>query len=203
MDIGALFSSLTKGITGSLGFGSNKTSSNSSGTSVSTGTSSSDTTSVKMDEESKAALDALMQQLSATVAQGTGDKYSKETAVKDSADVVKQLFTQYSESTLPEILSAQAESGMYSSTAAKQLSNDAFARTTAQAASVVSDNIIKYAQLGQDESQQGLDALISVLGLQADAFGKVSEASKFDTRTDTTSASSSKSKSRSFDLKFG
>lgn len=55
-------------------------------------------------------------------------------AETDVSGVVGNLFTQYEEQVLPEIFSAQIDSGAYGTTGAQTLANDAFARTTAQAA---------------------------------------------------------------------
>lgn len=47
---------------------------------------------------------------------------------------IENLFTQYSEQVLPDILSGQSSAGAYGSTGAQFTANDAFARTVAQAA---------------------------------------------------------------------
>lgn len=172
-------------------FGSSKTSTST------TGSSAEQTTISKMDEASKAVLDQLTQKLGGVVAAGPDQAFSKDAAVKDTLDLVKNIFTQFSSDTLPQIFSAAATGGMYNSTAVQNLGNDAFAKTTAQAASVVSDNIIKYAQLQQQQQQIDSTALLQALGLQADVTQKTDSKSQFQT------GSTSKTSSRSFGFNLG
>lgn len=182
-------------LSGSLGGGvsSSKTVTDTSGSSTE------NTTASKMDAASKAVLDALTQKLGGIVQAGPDQSFSKDAAIKDTTDLVKNIFTQFSSDTLPTIFSAAAGSGMYNSTAAANLANDAFAKTTAQAAGVVSDNIIKYAGLQQNQQQLDVNALLQSLGLQAEATQATSSNSSFST----TGTSNTGTKSLTGGLKFG
>lgn len=55
-------------------------------------------------------------------------------ARQQSADAINNIFTQYRETALPQIMAGQTATGAYGSTSAQLMANDAFSRATAQGA---------------------------------------------------------------------
>lgn len=139
-----------------------KTNSTTSGTSK--------TTNRAFDDVAKGQLDAFTAQLLAQVKAGTNPAYSKESAISDTRDAISQIFTDYREQDLPQILSLQGKTGTYSNTATQQLANDAFARTVGKAGALTLDTIAKYAGIQQSGKETDLASLLGALQLQRDAF---------------------------------
>lgn len=73
----------------------------------------------------------------------------------DAQGAINNIFQQYAENYVPEILGAQAASGGYGSTGAQLLANDAFARTSAQAAELE----LGLAQTYTDQQLRGQQSL--------------------------------------------
>lgn len=169
------------GIKGSSSF------SNSSTTSNTTGRERSST-------QTKRLTDAQYMELSRTMRELQGDvesediAYSKDQAVKDSKGLVDNIFAEYRDQDLPQILEKQGATGAYSSTGTQLLANDAYARTTAKASSAVLGAIASYADIQNQKRATSTNALSSVLsGLLA---------SREDTTTQSVFSTSSKSKSK-------
>lgn len=124
----------------------------------------------RFDEQAKALLDAFTnQKFDEQGAEGDG-QYSRENAIADAQGVVQNIFREFSEKALPEIYSAERGTGAYNATATQFLANDAFGEAVSRSAQVVQKNIIDYAQLGQNDSQLQISALLDALKLQGSAY---------------------------------
>lgn len=111
---------------------------------------------------------------------------ARQQAVADVQANINNLFTQFRETALPQIMSAQGRTGGYGSSTSQLLANDAYARTVAQGASLAVDAITKYEQQALARSQlamQGLSTSLEAL-LQAQQESDVS--SEFKTRSKST-----------------
>lgn len=122
----------------------------------------------RFDDESKALLDALSGRAFGELDEESG--FTREQAIADSQDTIQAIFRQFSEQALPQIYQAQGQAGAYNSTSGQFLANDAFGESVARSAEVVSQNIARYAQLGQQERQLQVSTLLDALKLQGTAF---------------------------------
>jgi hypothetical protein len=91
------------------------------------------------------------------------DKFSRANALRDINGNVKQLFTDYSEQVVPKILEQQQGTGGYSGSGAQLLSNDAFARTVAQAATLQQGAVKDYAAMSDSSRTLNLQGLSTTL----------------------------------------
>lgn len=88
---------------------------------------------------------------------------ANDRAAIDTAGAVSNIFRQYRESTLPEIFNAQSASGVFGSSGAQLLSNDAYARTVNQAAELqlgVASSYINQSLQGRDQLLQQFAQLL-------------------------------------------
>lgn len=116
------------------------------------------------------------------------ERYGKSAAIADTKGIVNQIFQDYRETTLPDILSQQSAAGAYSSTGTQLLANDAFARTTNQASATVLQAISEYAGIQDQRRQTASNALSNVLqGILASR-----EDTSYSTLFDTSSQSKAK-----------
>lgn len=168
----------------------------SSGKSTTVGSSTSKTTNTAFDAVAKGQLDAFTAQLLSQIQAGPDAAFSKDAATNDTREAISNIFTEYSEQDLPQILSLQSQSGTYSNTQTQQLANDAFARTVGKAGSLLLDTIAKYAGIQQAGRETDSASLLGALQLQRDAF------SAQDVVQTSTSETKSKKKGFSFGLKF-
>lgn len=169
------------------------------------------TAATSMDAASKALLDAFTQQLAAK--QGTGGTgYSKQDAITDVAGTIKNIFSQYREQELPQIIGQMGLAGAYNNTSAQFLANDAFAEAVAKGANATVSAIKDYAGITRDNEQAFQAALLNAFQLQSEAVksGTTTESGSStstsnikETSTSTaTEQSKSKSKGLSLGLKF-
>lgn len=155
-----------------VGLGGSKT--NSSGTSRTQTSGQSSTTlsgtSIvqRFDEQSKAMLDAFTAAMNQEA--GEDSQYTRENAIADAMGTVDQIFRQFRETALPQIFQAQTQTGAYNASSSQLLANDAYGEAVASSASVISENIARYAQLGQQERQTQLSALLDAFKLQGSAY---------------------------------
>lgn len=166
------------------------------GKSSTSGTSSGTTTTKAFDAASKNQLDSLTALLLGKTTAGPDAAFSKEAAQADSRATVEQIFKDFKQSTLPNILSLQGQSGTYSNTAVAGLANDAYAQTVGKAGALVLDTISKYANIQQQGEQLDTASLLGALQLQRDAF------SVQDFKQQASSQSKSKNTGFSLGLKF-
>lgn len=159
-----------------LGFGLSKSSSTTaaSGNSLTT----------MMDAASKAQLDSLVGGLMGKVTAGGNPMFSKESAIKDSQGFVDNIFKQFKETTLPQILATGNTAGVYNASGVQALADNAYGQAVGQAASVTLDAIKSYAGLDETQQQINLSALMQAFGLEAQATQKTST-----NQTSTTKAS--------------
>lgn len=155
-----------------ISLGGSRSSSSSSSVSRESGTSSSSlsgtSTTQRFDEQSKALLDALTNR---AFTEQTGDpSYTREKAIEDAQGMIQNIFKEYQETALPEIFSAQRQTGAYNSSSGQLLANDAFGEAVSRSAQVVQKNIIDYAQLAQGERQLQSSLLLDALKLQGSAY---------------------------------
>ena len=152
---------------GSSASSSSKSTTNSSGSSTTELSGSSITS--RFDEQAKNLLDALTNN-AFNRAEGEDSEYTRENAIADSQATIQGIFREFSEKSLPEIYSAERGTGAYNATATQFLANDAFGEAVARSAEVVQQNIMNYAQLGQQESQLQISTLLDALKLQGSAY---------------------------------
>lgn len=170
-------------LNGSIQSGKSSTSGNASGT----------TTNRAFDAASKTQLDQLTARLLGNTLDGPDAMFSKEAAQKDSRATVEQIFKDFKQTALPNILSLQGQSGTYSNTAVVGLADNAYAETVGKAGALVLDTINKYAAIQQQGQQLDTASLLGALQLQRDAFNV----------QDVTQSSTSRSKSKNTGLSFG
>lgn len=186
------------GIGGSFG----KSHSSSSSTTNTSGSSTTDLTGLsttkRFDDAAKALLDAFSNSAFDEVADGES-QYTRENAITDASGVVNDIFRQYREQALPEIYSAQGSTGAYNSSAAQLLANDAYGSAVSQSAQVVTDNIARYAELGQNEQQLAISSLLDALKLQGSAY----EQENVDQTSNSIFESTSNTRSRGSSSGFG
>lgn len=140
-------------------------------------------------------LSGLMQQLGDEF--GFDPDYSKDQAIADSQGIVDNIFRQYSETALPNILERQTQTGAYSGTGTQLLMNDAFARTTAQASEAVMSAIMGYADIQNQRRGTASNAMSSILGGLLQAREETTGSSSFRTE------SQSKTQGMSAGVSFG
>jgi hypothetical protein len=133
----------------------------------------------------------LMRQFSAGTTADTGT--ARKQAIRDVQGNINQLFTQFRETALPQIMTRQNRTGGYNSTTAQLLSNDAYARTVAQGSAMTMDAINNYEQTALAKSQQALSGFSSSLQalLQAQQTSDSSASSQTKTKSSTTSVGAS------------
>lgn len=90
-------------------------------------------------------------------------EFSREAAIQDSAGIVKDLFAQFSQVALPQIISKATQTGAYNSTAAQLLADNAFAETVSKGAQVRTNAIAQYAQADAAKQQAQTQTLGTVL----------------------------------------
>lgn len=134
------------------------------------------------DEFSKKKLDTLLTTL--TDAQGElGKDYTKNQAIIDSKGAIENVFRQYKQEALPQIVAQGAQGGVYNSTALQGLADNAFAATVAKGAELQQQTIKDYATIGQTQQNSGIEAIMAALGLEAKAYGTAAATGKSTTDT--------------------
>lgn len=120
------------------------------------------------DEASKLLLDSLTQQLSGKVNEGV-QGYSKADAINDVSGVVSNIFKQFKETTLPNILGVQGAAGAYNSTSAQLLADNAYGQAVAQSSDTVLKAIADYAGIETSKQNAFMSSLLGALQLQGEA----------------------------------
>lgn len=124
--------------------------------------------------------------------------YSKDAAIADSQGIVDNIFRSYRESSLPNILERQTQTGAYSGTGTQLLANDAYARTTSQASEAVMNAIMGYADIQNQRRATASNAMSSILGGLLSAREETTASSQF--RTDSQSKTTGMSVGASFGM---
>lgn len=124
------------------------------------GTVATQSTSDLLTAHDRAALNSLIDTLSTQDKNGKVD-FNKQQAITDSTGLINQIFQNYREQNLPQILSTQNRAGGYDSSGTQLLADDAFARTEAQGLSAITDTISKYAGI-QSQQDASLNAALGV-----------------------------------------
>jgi hypothetical protein len=118
-------------------------------------------TTQRLSDSNIADLSALLKTIQGNI---TGSKeFTREAAIQDSAGIVKELFAQYSQQALPQIISKASQSGAYNSTAAQLLADNAFAETISKSAQVRTNAIAQYAQADATKQQVQTQTLGTIL----------------------------------------
>lgn len=168
--------------------------SQSSSTSSSTGRERTSTQTRRLSDQQYMELSSTLRQLQGNV-EDEDIAYSKDQAIKDSKGLIDNIFAEYRDQDLPQILEKQGSTGAYSSTGTQLLANDAYARTTAKASSAVLGAIASYADIQNQKRATSTNALSSVLsGLLA---------AREDTNTQSVFSTSSKSRSKGSSVNAG
>lgn len=149
--------STNRGTSGSTSISSGKN--NTTSESATTGKSTTSGRSASLDEEFLTALQGLTRQ-------GTADlqntKFTRDQAIADTQGMVQEVFRNYQEGDVAQILGQMGQSGAYNSSTAQLLQDNARAVATNKAAGLVLQNIKDYAQLGLAE-QNAVTSLFSTL----------------------------------------
>jgi hypothetical protein len=140
----------------------------------------------RLSEADEAFVSNLMRNFSAG---GEADlKGARANALKDVKGSINNLFSEFSNTVLPQIMTQQNRTGGYNSSTSQLLTNDAFARTVAQGASLTMDAVSRYENAALAKSAQALQGF----GTSLDALLNASQTSS------TTLDSKSKSRSTTF-----
>lgn len=140
------------------------------GKSKSSTSSSSSTVATSMDAAAKAQLDELTSLLLGKVGAGADGAFSKESALKDVSGVVQGIFSEFRDTTLPQLFDASGSAGVFNSTALQRMADNAFGQAVGKAAGVTLDAIKSYAGIEQAQQGQQLEGLLQALGLQSNAY---------------------------------
>ena len=122
---------------------------------------------------------------------GTADLgTARKNALADVKGSVNQLFAEFSNTVLPQIMTQQNKTGGYNSSTSQLLTNDAFARTVAQGASLTMNAVSQYENAALAKSAQALQGFGTSLDalLQASQTGNVQTDSRSKSRSTTFSA---------------
>lgn len=133
----------------------------------------------RLDVAGSGFLDELYRLFGTRATQGGG--FTREQAIEDSAGAIDNLFRQYENTALPQILNMQAQTGGYASSAAQSLANEAYASTVAQGAQLRLDTIANYAALNQRQQELDVNAMLGALGGRLQAREDVSYAGTSNT----------------------
>ena len=170
-----------------IGVEGSSTFTNSSTKSSSTGKERTNTSVKRLSDEQYMELSRTLREMQGQVEEEDA-AFSKGQAIKDSKGLVDNIFAEYRDQDLPQILEKQGATGAYSSTGTQLLANDAYARTTAKASSAVLGAIASYADIQNQKRNTSANALSSVLsGLLA---------AREDTATTSVFSTDSRSKSK-------
>lgn len=107
---------------------------------------------------------------------------ARQQAMTDTQGAVSDLFKQFKDTALPNILSAQQRTGGYGATTAQMLSDDAFARTVSSAAGLQLNAINQYETMALNKSQQALSGLSTSLQTLLQANETTTAESSFKSR---------------------
>jgi hypothetical protein len=121
--------------------------------------------------------------------------FTREAALADISGMVDNLFRNYRESTVPQIMTQQQQTGGFGQSTAQLMANDAFARTVAEGAGLQFGAVTGYEQLQNQRRQTSL----SGLGTNLEALLRSLET----TSIDTTVESKTRGKSSSMSLGGG
>lgn len=145
----------------------------------------------RLSEADEAFVSNLMKNFSSGATADLGK--ARATALKDVKGSVNQLFSEFSNTVLPQIMTQQNRTGGYGSTTSQLLTNDAFARTVAQGAALTLNAVTQYENVALAKSAQALQGLGTSLDalLQASQTGTVATDSKSKSRSTTFEASGS------------
>lgn len=115
---------------------------------------------------------------------------ARSRALKDVKGSVNQLFSEFSNTVLPQIMTQQNKTGGYNSSTSQLLTNDAFARTVAQGAALTLNAVSQYENAALAKSAQALQGLGTSLDalLQASQTGNVATDSSSKSRSTTIKA---------------
>lgn len=178
-------------IGGALGFGKSKGSSSQSGTSTTTGRENISTSISRLDDNTIAQLNELLGMFQGEL--GTESEYTRERALQDVRGLVDATFREYEEQYLPEVLSAQSQTGSFSSTAGQELANRGYSDAVQKGTQLQLSAIAEYAGLAQQERQTSLGGLEAVLAGLLGARETTQGVSEIDSTTKGSSQGSSKS----------
>lgn len=129
--------------------------------STASGKQSSNSNTRRLSAEDESYVKDLLRSFSAGSKTDTGA--ARKQAIEDTKTSINDLFNQYKDTALPQILSSQNKSGGYSATTTQMLSNDAFARTVAAAGQVQLNAINQYETNALNKSQLALSGLSTSL----------------------------------------
>lgn len=116
---------------------------------------------------------------------------ARKNAIADTKLSVESLFSQYKDTALPQIMTAQQRTGGYGSTTAQALSNDAFAKTVGQAGQLQLNAINQYETNALNKSQQALSGFSTSLQALLQANETKTAASAFSSKSKSTTNSAS------------
>lgn len=129
-------------------------------------------------------------------------EFTREAAIQDSEGIIKDLFKQYSQSVLPQIISKASQSGAYNSTSAQLLADNAFAETLGKAATVRTNAIAQYSQAADSKKQVATQAVGTILQSLLQARESTDLTTLLNSVTDSTYKGTSKTKGAQVGFQF-
>lgn len=151
------------GVSGSLGYGKQK--------STTRGSETTDRTLVAFDTESKQVLDELLQTLTNRLGtQLESPEFDREAAIADAQGLVQAVLTQSAQQAFPQIANMQNVAGAYNATTQQQLRDQAVAEASVRAGGLVAENIARYADINLRQQQQLLSGVLGTLDLERQAY---------------------------------
>lgn len=125
-------------------------------------------------------LQDLMKQFGAGSQADTGS--ARKQAIADSNAAITDLFTQFKNTALPDIMSQQAKTSGYGSTTTQLLANDAFSSAVSKGASLRLNAIADYENRALSKSQLALSGLSTSLQSLLQANETSTSSSEYQTR---------------------
>ena len=113
-------------------------------------------------------------------------KSARQNAIKDSEGAITDIFNQFKDFALPEIMTKQQQSGGYGGSTTQLLANDAGARAVAQGAAVRLNAINQYENTALSRSQQALSGMSTSLQALLSAQETSSKTSAYKTKAKST-----------------
>lgn len=178
-------------------FGSKKGSSSTSSTSRTTGTENIFNVVERLDQNTIAQLTELLGMFSGELSEES--EYTRERALQDVRGLVDATFQEYAQEYLPQVLTAQSQTGSFSSSAAQELADRGYADAVQRGTQLQLSAIAEYAGLANQERQTSLG------GLQAALQGLLGarETTTGTTEIDTETKGTSKGRSRESGFNLG
>ena len=121
---------------------------------------------------------------------------ARKQAISDVQGSIQNIFAEFSQTALPQIMTQQNRTGGYNSSTAQLLTNDAFARTVAKGSELTLSAINQYENAALAKSGQALQGL----GTSLETLLQAAQESKTDTKSSSKSKSTTVNASASYGI---